>query len=260
MLAATSVRLPGVDDDPRPADQLNQIAVLAEPVRRRLYELVARSGMPVDRDAAAEGAGIGRPLAAFHLDRLVRAGLLDVEYRRRSGRTGPGAGRPAKFYVRPRDRELSVDLPSRSYDVAAEILATGVERAGQSRASVLEVARERGRAMAARAATSAGLLPMLETQGYEPLLDDDGVVRLRNCPFHALVAEHRELTCAMNHALLDGAANAIADAGFRAVSDPREGMCCVAFVPDGGAAPSEGRQPEQRSRSRGPQAPRQLRR
>lgn len=222
-----------MNDAPRSADQVDRIAVLAEPVRRRLYELVARSGVPVDRDAAAEGVGIGRPLAAFHLDRLVRAGLLDVEYRRRSGRTGPGAGRPAKFYVRPRDQEISVDLPSRSYDVAAEILATGVERADPARASVLEVARERGRAMAAEAGTSGGLLPMLETQGYEPFLDDEGVVRLRNCPFHALVAEHRELTCAMNHALLDGAATAVAESGFRAVSDPSEGLCCVAFVPDG---------------------------
>lgn len=50
---------------------------------------------------------------------------------------------------------------------------------------------------------------MLETQGYEPFLDSDGVVRLRNCPFHALVGEHRELTCALNDALLDGVAAAV---------------------------------------------------
>ena len=225
-----------MENDPRPLDQVDRVGVLSEPVRRRLYELVARSGTAVDRDTAAEQAGIGRPLAAFHLDRLVRAGLLEVEFRRRSGRTGPGAGRPAKFYVRPADQEISVDLPPRSYDMAAEILATGVERAGRAQASVMEVARERGQAMAASA--SRGLLPMLETQGYEPFVDDDGVVRLRNCPFHALVGEHRELTCAMNHALLDGAATAVANSGFRAVSEPREGLCCVAFLAegDGGSA------------------------
>lgn len=222
------------DEPSRPdgPDEVDSVAALAEPVRRRLYELVARAGTPVDRDTAAEQAGIGRPLAAFHLDRLVRAGLLDVEFRRRSGRSGPGAGRPAKFYVRPRAREVSVELPPRSYDVAAEILATGVERAAAARSSVLDVARERGRAMAARAVASGGLLPMLETEGYEPFLDDGGVVRLRNCPFHALVADHRELTCAMNHALLEGATAAVADSGFRAVSEPREGLCCVAFVPE----------------------------
>ena len=223
-----------MENAPRPIDQVDRIGVLSEPVRRRLYELVARSGIPVDRDTAAEQVGIGRPLAAFHLDRLVRAGLLDVEFRRRTGRTGPGAGRPAKFYVRPTDQEISVDLPPRSYDVAAEILATGVERADRARASVMAVARERGQAMAAGA--SRGLLPMLESEGYEPFLDADGVVRLRNCPFHALVEEHRELTCAMNHALLDGAAAAVADSGFRAVSEPREGLCCVAFIPEGEGA------------------------
>jgi predicted ArsR family transcriptional regulator len=220
-----------MQNDTGPIDQVDRIGVLSEPVRRRLYDLVVRAGAPVDRDTAAERAGIGRPLAAFHLDRLVRAGLLDVEFRRRSGRTGPGAGRPAKFYVRPTDEEISVDLPPRSYDVAAEILATGVERADRARASVMDVARERGAAMASRA--SRGLLPMLESEGYEPFIDDGGVVRLRNCPFHALVVEHRELTCAMNHALLDGAATGVASSGFRAVSDPREGLCCVAFLPEG---------------------------
>lgn len=219
-----------MQNEPRPIDELDRIGALAEPVRRRLYQLVARSGVPVDRDTAAEHAGIGRPLAAFHLDRLVSAGLLAVEFRRRSGRTGPGAGRPAKFYVRPAGQEISVDLPPRSYDMAAEILATGVERAGRARSSVMAVARERGQAMASGA--SRGLLPMLESEGYEPFFDTDGVVRLRNCPFHSLVDEHRELTCAMNHALLDGATTAIKDTGFRAVSDPREGLCCVAFVPE----------------------------
>ena len=217
-------------NEPGQIDAVGRIGVLSEPVRRRLYEVVATAGVPVDRDTAAERAGIGRPLAAFHLDRLVEVGLLAVEFRRRSGRTGPGAGRPAKFYVRPVGQEISVELPPRSYDVAAEILATGVERAGRARDSVMEVARERGQAMASNA--SAGLLPMLESEGYEPFVDEAGVVRLRNCPFHALADEHRELTCAMNHALLDGAASAVADSGFRAVSDPREGLCCVAFVPE----------------------------
>jgi predicted ArsR family transcriptional regulator len=221
-----------MESRPTQSKQLDRVAALAEPVRRRLYEFVARAGVPVDRDTAAVGVGIGRPLAAFHLDRLVAAGLLDAEFRRRSGRTGPGAGRPAKFYLRPRHQDVSVDLPSRAYDVAAEIFASGIERAGEARSAVLEAARERGQAMASSAQAARGLLPMLETQGYEPFVDDDGVVRLRNCPFHALVDEHRDLTCALNHALLDGAATAVEGSGLRAVSQPREGLCCVAFIPE----------------------------
>ncbi|HJP89769.1 MAG TPA: hypothetical protein VJ850_12105 [Candidatus Limnocylindrales bacterium] len=211
---------------------LDRVAALAEPVRRRLYEVVARAGEPVDRDAAAAAAGVTRALAAFHLDRLVAAGLLGVTYRRRTGRTGPGAGRPAKFYLRPADQEVSVQLPPRGYDVAAEILATGVERASRAREAVLDVARERGREMGEQAMERGAqeLLPLLETQGYEPFEDADGVVRLRNCPFHALVDEHRELTCAMNLALLGGEASAVHEAGYQPVSDPREGLCCVAFV------------------------------
>jgi predicted ArsR family transcriptional regulator len=216
---------------------LDRVAALAEPVRRRLYEVVARAGEPVDRDRAAAEAGVARPLAAFHLDRLVAAGLLGVTFRRRSGRTGPGAGRPAKFYLRPADQDVSVQLPPRSYDVAAEILATGVERAAKARSAVLDVARERGREMGEQAMERGAheLLPLLESQGYEPFEDADGVVRLRNCPFHSLVDEHRDLTCAMNLALLGGEASAVRDAGYRPVSDPREGLCCVAFVRDGGA-------------------------
>jgi len=218
-----------------PPDALDRLAALAEPVRRRLYEVVAAAGEPVDRDTAAAEAGVTRALAAFHLDRLVAAGLLGVSFRRRSGRTGPGAGRPAKFYLRPAGQDVSVQLPPRTYAVAAEILATGVERAGAARAAVLDVARERGRELGeqARGRGASSLLPLLEAQGYEPFEAPDGVVRLRNCPFHALVDEHRELTCAMNLALLDGEVSAVTDAGYRPVSDPREGLCCVAFVPDG---------------------------
>ena len=222
--------------DQHPQD-IDSVASLAEPVRRRLYEFVASQGGPVDRDMAAAGVGIGRPLAAFHLDRLAEAGLLDVEFRRRSGRTGPGAGRPAKFYVRPADREVSVSLPPRQYDLAAEILAEGVERRTDASQGVLEAARERGAALAAGQSAGPhngreGLLDLLSANGYEPLVEADGTIRLRNCPFHALVGEHRQLTCSMNLAMLGAAAEGLDGTGVTAEAQPREGFCCVAFVPE----------------------------
>jgi predicted ArsR family transcriptional regulator len=219
-------------------DSIDRVAALGEPIRRRLYELVARRGEPVDRDEAAAAAGIGRSLAAFHLDRLVGSGLLEVVFRRRSGRTGPGAGRPAKFYVRPRDADLAVQLPARSYDLAADLLASGVEDDERARETVLAAARRRGAALAATSDAGTGdstaLLGLLEEEGYEPFADDDGIVRLRNCPFHQLAATHRDLTCAMNFALLDGASNQIDATGYRAVAQPRDERCCVAFVPVSG--------------------------
>jgi len=221
-----------------PTDDLEPLAALAEPIRRRLYDFVVAAGDPVDRDAAAEGVGIARSLAAFHLDRLAAAGLLGVAYRRRSGRTGPGAGRPAKFYLRPAGREFGVTLPPRAYDLAAEILAEGVERRPEAADEVLTAARTRGEQLAAGldegAAGPDALLGLLSRHGYEPYREPDGTVRLRNCPFHALVDRHRALTCSMNLALLEAVAAGVDGAGMTAQAQPRDGACCVLFVPGPG--------------------------
>src|SRR5438132_1715833 len=80
--------------------EIDRVAALAEPVRRALYLYVAGQNDVVGRDQAASALGMSRRLAAFHLDRLVDAGLLEVSFRRLSGRTGPGAGRPSKLYRR----------------------------------------------------------------------------------------------------------------------------------------------------------------
>jgi len=219
-------------------DPIQGIAPLADPVRRRLYDAVAASGRAMDRDEAAAAAGIGRPLAAFHLDRLAAAGLLDVEYRRRSGRSGPGAGRPAKFYRRPWGREISVSLPPRRYDTVADVLAEGVEQSPDARDAALGAAAERGRAIVAESSGArdrAGLLMTLTERGYEPAVEPDGTIRLANCPFDRMVADHRELTCSLNLAMLGAIADGF-DAGMDAEARPAEarsgdGRCCVAFVP-----------------------------
>ena len=106
--------------------QLTGLASLGDPIRRALYRHVADRGVPVSRDEAAYAAGISRPLAAYHLDKLVDDGLLEPRYHRRGGRGGPGAGRPAKHYVRA-DRQLELSLPARDYAGLAELLADAVE-------------------------------------------------------------------------------------------------------------------------------------
>src|SRR5215211_4075323 len=184
-------------NDPSGAS-LATAALLNEPVRGALYAFVASRDEPVDRDEAASAVGVGRPLAAFHLDRLVTAGLLDVEYRRRSGRTGPGAGRPAKFYRRVPGQTIELTVPARRYRLAAEILVEGIDRPQNDRIrdEVRAAARERGKALA-REATEARpsrsrppdkesaarkrLVELLAAECFYPQ-KTAYEIRLRNCP------------------------------------------------------------------------------
>jgi predicted ArsR family transcriptional regulator len=223
------------------ADQVATIALLDEPTRRRVFEFASASRHAVSRDDVAAELGINRELAAFHLERLLNGGLLKAEYRRRSGRTGPGAGRPAKLYRRA-DVEVAVSIPPRRYEAAAEVFAEGIHRLDDPAAigSVADVARERGTDLGLEARGMAGprpsrrrrlaaLMDLLDRAGYEPAVEDGtGVVTLRNCPYHALVADHRELTCGMNLAWANGVADAI-ELPLRPVLAAREGVCCVEF-------------------------------
>jgi predicted ArsR family transcriptional regulator len=221
-------------------DRLCGVASLAEPQRRALYRFVVSRGDAVGKDEAAAAMGVARSVAAFHLDRLVADGLLVHEFRRLTGRRGPGAGRPAKLYRRA-PGEVSVSLPPRQYDLAAGLLAAAVSDATRTGTPVAEVlarvAGERGRAMGERARDRAGKRPsrralldaalrVLDEQGYEPHEEGSEIV-LGNCPFHALVDEQRELVCGMNRDLLGGMAGAVGDGVLSARLAPSEGSCCV---------------------------------
>ncbi|MFB6690164.1 helix-turn-helix transcriptional regulator [Streptomyces virginiae] len=222
---------------------IDVIAVLQDPVRRRLYEYVAAQGREVGRNEAAEAVGVARTLAAHHLDRLAEAGLLESGSRRLTGRSGPGAGRPAKVYTRARV-ERSVSLPARDYRTAAELLAEAAEEAGLD-AGLCAAARRRGESLRGAAAPCGGLeevMEVLAARGYEPHLEGgeggeggggaqqgeggrERVVRMRNCPFHAVAERFPPLVCGMNLALLEGLIGV--DGPVRARMDARPGECCV---------------------------------
>ena len=217
---------------------LASLSSLDDPVRRRLYGVVIGQPGPVGRDEAAAAAGIGRALAVYHLDKLVESGLLTASYQRPPGRNGPGAGRPAKLYSRS-DREFAVTVPPREYELAARLLVQVVEDdpSGRSRAALGEAARqlgtELGRAGHGAARDVAGdVNNVLAQQGYEPCRGGDGVIRLRNCPFHQLAERHRETVCGMNLALVEGLLAGLGADGWRPVLDPRPGHCCVAIGGD----------------------------
>jgi predicted ArsR family transcriptional regulator len=229
-----------------PTSRLAAVAALADPVRRRLFLAVSGSNDGLSRDDAANALGIARATAAFHLDKLAQLGLVDVEYRRPPGRSGPGAGRPSKIY-RPSATELAVSVPDRRYDLASELLAEAAARATARRTPIrdelAEVARAFGHETGRRLAATSGpdepapVAAALAELGYEPAIDERTVV-LTNCPFHALAQRHRDLVCGMSLELVRGVLDGL-QARAEAVLHPVEGRCCVRVGPPD--APGAGR-------------------
>ena len=226
-------------DDSRDAEVL-AIAALEDPTRRRLYEYVVRQGGPVTRDEAATAVQVPRATAAFHLDRLADHGLLDVAYERRTGRSGPGAGRPSKLYRRSH-RQIAVSLPERRYELAGQLLAAAIDDAASSGQSVRVAldrhARQLGTELGqtVRTAGSGGsgpdsVLSTLEQQGFEPRAEGTAIV-LGNCPFHSLARQHTDLVCNMNLCLVGGLLAGIGDTGLHARLDPGPDRCCVRLTP-----------------------------
>jgi predicted ArsR family transcriptional regulator len=210
--------------------RLAALASLGDPLRRELYHCVTSRDGGVGRDEAAAAVGVSRALAAYHLDKLVDAGLLDTRFERRTGRRGPGAGRTAKLYLRSAT-PVEVALPARDFELIAGLLAYAVEAdpSGGSRAALQRAARALGAEVAAGGRDDATVRSLLAERGYEPY-EDSGVLRLRNCPFGRLAETHRELVCRANLAFMEGLLQGHRRGGPRAVLQPRPGRCCVAFV------------------------------
>jgi len=214
-------------------DQFQQVAALADPLRRRLYAFVADQADAVSREEAAEGAKVPLHTARFHLERLVEEGLLETEFRRLTGRSGPGAGRPSKLYRRA-SVEVSVSLPPRSYDLVGSVLAGAVARslAGEPLDDALSAeARRRGEQAGSSYDGPAGddvsrTAGLLDREGFEPDVDGDGIT-LRNCPFDALAQEQPTVVCGVNLAYLCGALDGLGCAHLAARLEPAPDRCCV---------------------------------
>jgi predicted ArsR family transcriptional regulator len=219
-------------------DPLVAVGALTEPTRRALYDAVAASAGALSREQAAAEVGVPVHSAKFHLDRLVEEGLLEVEYRRPEGRSGPGAGRPTKLYRRS-GRALSVSLPPRRYDLAGAVLADAVDRVRRDGTGLTEAVDAAADA-AGREAVQGQPLPrtsmplrrlaaVLARQGYEPRVDSEAEeLVLANCPFDRLAREHTDLVCGMNLALVRGAVDELGCGGeVTARLEPSPDHCCV---------------------------------
>ena len=226
-------------------DAFSAIGALADPLRRRLYDVVAARDDGVGREEAARLAGVPVHTARFHLDRLVDEGLLEVEQRRLTGRTGPGAGRPAKVY-HPSTEVVAVSLPERGYDLVGRVFAAAVERSLEG-ASLSEALVEEARAAGRRDGASydgtgggtgdkagevvedgelARVAGVLAGRGFEPARDDEGLM-LRNCPFDALARDHTALVCGVNRDYVGGVLDGLGCDHTRARLDPGPDRCCV---------------------------------
>jgi predicted ArsR family transcriptional regulator len=222
---------------PKPtfAERLEALASLREPIRRRLYQYVARALAPVSRDQAADAVHISRAMAAFHLDKLVELGLLRATYRRVSGRAGRGAGRPSKLYSRSR-REFSVTLPRRDHELLARLLAETA--AGAVVIAPDEDAQRFGRSLGARARTrvSSRATPqrlsrcvedVLEALGFDPFPAVSGDVITRNCPFDPLSRRYPAVVCRSAIAIVRGVIEGVGTDALTVRRDERPDRCCV---------------------------------
>lgn len=221
------------------AEAVRALATLADPSRRALYEVVHVAPAPVTREQAAAAVGISAKLAAFHLDKLVEAGLLVATYEA-TARRGT-QGRPPKAY-RPSGLELRLSIPERQPEALAELLIDAVtsaqpgesphaaalrvaEQAGERLGADARAERRTGRLGAERALTVAETI--LRERGYEPRRDTATCVWLHNCPYQQLAARHTELVCGMNERFMAGLLRGLEARTVHAVLAPSPGRCCI---------------------------------
>jgi len=214
-------------------------ATLQDPTRYELYAFVRSAGTPVTREQAADAVGTSRKLAAFHLDKLVGAGLLTADFD--IGDRVRTVGRAPKMY-RVADVELAASIPERQPAVLADVLVDAVLTADDdesARDAALRIAEEKGRQLGAatRAQARPGRLgaeraltlaeSALRERGFEPTRTSSSVLLLQNCPFHPLAQRATEFVCGVNHRMLSGFVAGLDTSAVEAVLEPRPAHCCV---------------------------------
>jgi predicted ArsR family transcriptional regulator len=179
----------------------DRLAAAADPDLREVLLVARRAPAPVTADEVASELGLHHNVARARLDRLAAAGLLTVTRERRSGRSGPGAGRPSNVYAVPPELE-AIEFPQRGY---AKLVALMLELVPlEGRAEALRRTGERfGRQLAERSGIKAvrdparGLERMCQAVGelgfqasVEEADADGGTIATPTCPLRPLVAVH----------------------------------------------------------------------
>jgi predicted ArsR family transcriptional regulator len=181
---------------------VDHLAAVGDPELREALLFARSHARPVTADELAEAKRLHRNVARARLERLADAGLLAVAYERRTGRTGPGAGRPAKTYSVVPQLE-SIAFPDEDESLAGLLVDALVAHGGEE--PLREVGFEFGRGLARssrlRAAKSleAGferVCAAVRRLGYQASLehaDDTGaVIATPTCPLRPLVRARPE--------------------------------------------------------------------
>ncbi len=227
--------------------QIERLAVaLGDPTRRRVFFMVREADDAVSKDRVAEEVGIDRRLAGFHLDKLVDQGFLTADFKRRTGKSGPGAGRPAKHYRLAAD-ESAVMLPERHYDLLASLLLkAAADESGASRQDILErigydFGFEVGLTEVAAGRTRPGedgvnaveqVVRLLSRYGFAAQNEGDGTIRACACPFEELAFDDPERICGLDRSIWKGMLAAFDDGATLSVATTRAkgDVACIAEV------------------------------
>jgi predicted ArsR family transcriptional regulator len=209
--------------------------------RGAVLTVLQDAGGPVPVRAVADGVGVHVNTARFHLEGLVRDGLVErVEAATQGSDQTPG--RPAAMY------QARVTYPgTRSYQLLAQMLAQAVSGLADSSGAVTRTGLEWGRTLAAKAAAGQdpidALLGILRSIGFDPAvrIRDEGLdLELAHCPFQEVATRDPAVVCGLHRALISGVLSAL-DSELR-ITDlqvfPQPDLC-VAQLRASGAAPRQ---------------------
>jgi predicted ArsR family transcriptional regulator len=158
---------------------MDELEAVGEPELRDALLFARAQPRRISADELAAAQQVHRNVARSRLERLVKAGLLVVGFERRTGRSGPGAGRPAKVYaVTP---ELAaIEFPARRYESLLGLLVDAIPAANKT-----GELRAVGAAFGRQLADSARLRPARTLQaGFERMCE-----AVRRLGYQASVAE-----------------------------------------------------------------------
>ena len=216
---------------------------LGDPTRRGIYITVREAPEPATASQIAELFSIHPNVARHHLDRLAEDGYLEVTRRRPDGKSGPGAGRPAKCYTATA-KEIDLHFPARRYDLLSELLVRVIERIDPG--NLADIAADIGREYGSEIASEIGApsesgfdtavkAVALAMTGMGFATDSDADTRrllTSHCPFADTAIKHPEVVCSLDRGIVSGLMEGLSPdwRPVQVVSHPGLAEDCVAQV------------------------------